>query len=163
MLAIRITTCIFSVILFFTSGRIRKGYEPQHRTIIEKTCIAVGIVGVIIFGCMTVYDRQVLYVIPKMLLLISFCLYVYFKRHKKCCVPFWKNIKLTAVTSVICLMTDVGSKIIVKFENAGTPLKAESIGFLIMACMVVVVTLTILINKFFKFILNRRRVSSFYY
>lgn len=163
MLMIRTIICVFSVMALFIAGRIRKSYEPQCRTFLEKICIAMGIIGVIIFGCMLIYDRQFLYMIPKMLLLISSCLYVYFKRRKKCCVPFWRNIKLTAVISVICFMTGIVNSVISNFENAGKPLKYSSIAFLVIVCVVIVVALAVFINKFFSFILNRRRVSSFYY
>ncbi len=163
MLTVKTIICIFSVIALFIAGRIRKSYEPKRRPLLEKFCITIGAAGIISFGGMFVYNRQFVYAIPKMLLLLSFCLYVYFKRRKKCCVPFWRSIKLTAITSIICFMIDVANRVIINFENAGKPLQTESSAFLIITCMVIVVTLTMLVDRFFKVILNRRRVSSFYY
>lgn len=163
MLVIRLIVCTFSIISLFMAGRIRKNYEPQRRTPIEKVGITVGILGVMTFGSLLLYEGLVLYVIPKVLLLASICNYVYFKRKKKCCVPFWKNARITMITFIVCIGVGIVKWVIANFEKAGTPLETASVALLVISCIVVSVVSVILINKVFGSILNRRRVSSFYY
>lgn len=163
MLVITFVVCTFTIALFFMAGRVRKSYEPQHRTKIEKICIAAGVLGVITFGCILIYKNLIMYAIPRVLLLISICIYVYFKRKKKCCVPFWKSIKATIIAYIICFDVDVVSDIVMDYEISGMTIEAESIFSVGIICFAIMILLIVLLNKIFSRILSRRRVSSFYY
>lgn len=163
MLVITFVICTFTIALFFMAGRVRKSYEPRHRTKIEKICIAAGVMGVITFGGILIYKKLIMYAIPKVLLLISICIYVYFKRKKKCCVPFWKSIKATIIAYIICFGVNIVTDIVINYEMRGMAIEAESIFSMGIICSTIIILLIVLLNKVFSRILSRRRVSSFYY
>lgn len=160
MLASKVTLCIASIVLLFVANRVHFDYNCGLRTLVDRFFDMLGIVTGIIFCSVLAYENRTLYVIPQIAFFISACMLVRYKTRKKFCLPFWKTAKIAIITFVICGGAGYTKEIVILSqgkENVGT------IAMIIVAAMLIIISLVAVTNCIFGQILNRRRVSSYYY
>lgn len=100
MLVAKIIICILTFIAFFVARMI---YENNYE-FTRLSNIVAGIAGVlgITFCVLLITTNWKLFTIPKILLFISVCLYILFKKEEwEFCGPFWIGIVITVIAFIV--------------------------------------------------------------
>lgn len=160
MLAGKITLCIVSILFLFIANRLHFGYNCGFRTLADRIFNTMGIITGIAFCAMLVYENHTLFVIPQIAFFVSVCMLVRHKTRKKFCVPFWKTAKIAILTFVICGGAGCTIEMITLLHGTESE---GAIGMIIGMAMLIIISLVVITNCIFGRILNRRRVSSYYY
>ncbi len=99
MLVAKIIIYFLTFIAFFVARMI---YEDDYKSTRSSNIVA-GIAGVlgITFCVLLITTNWNLFTIPKILLFISLCLYILFKKDFDDCVPFWIGIVVTVIAFIV--------------------------------------------------------------
>lgn len=160
MLAYKASLCIVSIVFLFVANRVHFGYNYGLRSLLDRFFEWLGIVTGIAFCMMLLYENRTLYVIPQIAFFISTCMLIRHKTKKKFCVPFWKTVKIAMLSLVICGGAGYTIDVITVLKGKENDV---AIAMVIVTAMLVITLLVAMTNCIFGHILNRRRVSSYYY
>lgn len=160
MLAYKASLCIVSIVLLFIANRVHFGYNCGLHTLVDRLFDMLGIITGVAFCIILAYENRTLYVIPQIAFFISAGMLVRHKTKKKFCVPFWKTARIAILSFVICGGAGYAIEVITLLQGKEND---ATIGMIIGAAMIIIILLVAMTNCIFAHILNRRRVSSYYY
>ena len=150
-----------AIICSFISSRLSIDNSSKSRVFSAKifnalsnTCV-MGVTALMFWKCVNFYT------LPRILMLITICTYIKYKKKKHFCTPFWKNLRVTLLSYDILGGVGVAMYIINKSTNNNYNNLHITIIFLIV--IPIIILLAIIIHLIFARLLTRRRASSYYY
>lgn len=160
MLIATMITAITSVLFFFVANRIHYSYNKDLRTMSNTLFDIGGIILGIAFIALMFYNGVTFYTIPNILLFISVCTYIRYKKRKKFCTPAWKCMHITALSYSTLGVFGMAINII---EIDKSAFKVDDILRVIIIGIILVFILTPLTHTFFSVYPGRYKKAKYYY
>lgn len=152
--------CIVALIAFFVANKIHFGYNRGLNTGLNTVFDIAGIVaGVRFIWLMS--QNITLYTIPGVLLFISVCLYIRYKKKKKFCTPCWRVMKVTAFSYSTLGVAGLAMDVL----ELGNYQQYNFFELLLIGIVVagVSIALVIISNIFFSYFPTRLSKAKYYY
>lgn len=147
-----------AVICSFISNRL--GSENGSRL---SVATFGGLANICILGVMGImfWKYMDFFTVPRILLLITVCTYIKYRKKKRFCTPFWEKLRLTLMAYAILGSIGLAMKIVKRATNGNYT--SEHITAMFKMVIPIILLFIIAINIVFGKILTRRRRSSYFY